>query len=104
MIEDVTPSIGRVGAPVPESRDRSRAPTATLSTVPIVGFPETFSKLKQQGNVAFIPYITAGDPDLSTIAQALKAAATRSLARGTNFDKIIAMFKDTSAIFKLCYK
>ncbi|KAK4408108.1 Tryptophan synthase alpha chain, chloroplastic [Sesamum angolense] len=71
--------------------------------------------------VAFIPYITAGDPDLSTTAEALKildscgsdiielgvpysdpladgpviqAAASRSLARGTNFDKIIAMLKE----------
>ncbi|KAG6383281.1 hypothetical protein SASPL_156973 [Salvia splendens] len=71
--------------------------------------------------VAFIPYITAGDPDLSTTAEALKvldscgsdiielgvpysdpladgpviqAAATRALARGTNFDKIIEMLKE----------
>ncbi|KAL0459463.1 UNVERIFIED_CONTAM: Tryptophan synthase alpha chain, chloroplastic [Sesamum latifolium] len=71
--------------------------------------------------VALIPYITAGDPDLPTTAQALKvldscgsdiielgvpysdpladgpviqAAATRSLARGANFDKIIAMLKE----------
>ncbi|XP_022854740.1 tryptophan synthase alpha chain-like isoform X1 [Olea europaea var. sylvestris] len=100
---------------------RFKAPMATLSTVPTVGLSETFSKLKQQGKLAFIPYITAGDPDLSTTAQALKvldscgsdiielgvpysdpladgpviqAAATRSLARGTNFDKIVAMLKD----------
>ncbi|MCI29149.1 indole-3-glycerol phosphate lyase IGL1, partial [Trifolium medium] len=70
--------------------------------------------------VALIPYITAGDPDLSTTAEALKvldscgsdiielgvpysdpladgpviqAASTRSLARGTNFDSIISMLK-----------
>ncbi|XP_022854742.1 tryptophan synthase alpha chain-like isoform X2 [Olea europaea var. sylvestris] len=51
---------------------RFKAPMATLSTVPTVGLSETFSKLKQQGKLAFIPYITAGDPDLSTTAQALK--------------------------------
>ncbi|CAI9785706.1 unnamed protein product [Fraxinus pennsylvanica] len=100
---------------------RFKPPMATLAAVPAVGLSDTFSKLKRQGKVAFIPYITAGDPDLSTTAQALKvldscgsdiieigvpysdpladgpviqAAATRSLARGTNFDKIIAMLKD----------
>ncbi|XP_022898235.1 tryptophan synthase alpha chain-like [Olea europaea var. sylvestris] len=100
---------------------RFKPPMATLATVPTVGLSETFSKLKRQGKVAFIPYITAGDPDLSTTAQALKvldscgsdiielgvpysdpladgpviqAAATRSLAKGINFDKIIAMLKD----------
>ncbi|KAL1312143.1 hypothetical protein AAHE18_16G016600 [Arachis hypogaea] len=86
-----------------------------------VGLSETFTRLKKQGKVAFIPYITAGDPDLSTTAEALKvldscgsdiielgvpysdpladgpviqAAATRSLAKGTNFDAIISMLKE----------
>ncbi|KAL0437414.1 UNVERIFIED_CONTAM: Tryptophan synthase alpha chain, chloroplastic [Sesamum radiatum] len=94
---------------------------AALTTAPTVGLSETFSRLKQRGKVALIPYITAGDPDLSTTAEALKildscgsdiielgvpysdpladgpviqAAASRSLARGTNFDKIIAMLKE----------
>ncbi|KAL0418678.1 UNVERIFIED_CONTAM: Tryptophan synthase alpha chain, chloroplastic [Sesamum radiatum] len=94
---------------------------AALTTAPTVGLSETFSRLKLRGKVAFIPYITAGDPDLSTTAEALKildscgsdiielgvpysdpladgpviqAAASRSLARGTNFDKIIAMLKE----------
>lgn len=71
--------------------------------------------------MAFIPYITAGDPDISTTAEALKvldacgsdiielgvpysdpladgpviqAAATRALARGTNFNAIISMLKE----------
>ncbi|RZC59473.1 hypothetical protein C5167_006779 [Papaver somniferum] len=81
---------------------------------PTVGLSETFSKLKKQGKVAFIPYITAGDPDLSTTAEALKillswaipysdpladgpviqAATTRALARGTNFNAIIDMLKE----------
>ncbi|KAL6499528.1 Transient receptor putative cation channel subfamily A member 1 [Orobanche gracilis] len=95
---------------------------AALRTAPnAAGLSETFSRLKEQGKVVLIPYITAGDPDLSTTAEALKvldscgsdiielgmpysdpladgpviqAAATRSLGRGTNFDKIIAMLKE----------
>ncbi|PIA45131.1 hypothetical protein AQUCO_01700579v1 [Aquilegia coerulea] len=94
---------------------------ASITVSPTVGLSETFTRLKQQGKVALIPYITAGDPDLSTTAKALKvldscgsdiielgvpysdpladgpviqAAATRSLARGTNFDAILAMLKE----------
>ncbi|CAI0434254.1 unnamed protein product [Linum tenue] len=98
-----------------------QSPMATLTAAaPTVGLAQTFSNLKSQGKVAFIPYITAGDPDLSTTAEALKvldkcgsdiielgvpysdpladgpviqAAATRSLARGTNFDSILSMLK-----------
>lgn len=96
-------------------------PMATLTTAPAFGLSETFTRLKSQGKVAFIPYITAGDPDLSTTASALKvldscgadiielgvpysdpladgpviqAAATRSLARGTNLNAILAMLKE----------
>ncbi|GFP81966.1 tryptophan synthase alpha chain [Phtheirospermum japonicum] len=92
-----------------------------MSTLKTVGLSETFSRLKEQGKVALIPYITAGDPDLSITAKALQvldscgsdiielgvpysdpladgpviqAAATRSLGRGTNFDKIISMLKE----------
>ncbi|CAL1356978.1 unnamed protein product [Linum trigynum] len=99
---------------------RRQSPMATLTAAPTVGLAQTFSNLKSQGKVAFIPYITAGDPDLSTTAEALKvldkcgsdiielgvpysdpladgpviqAAATRSLARGTNFDSILSMLK-----------
>uniref|UniRef100_A0A1J3IY14 Tryptophan synthase alpha chain, chloroplastic n=1 Tax=Noccaea caerulescens TaxID=107243 RepID=A0A1J3IY14_NOCCA len=94
-------------------------PMAALSTSsPTLGLADTFKELKKQGKVAFIPYITAGDPDLSTTAEALKvldacgsdiielgvpysdpladgpviqAAATRSLERGTNLDSILDM-------------
>lgn len=99
---------------------RQFKPMATLTTAPTVGLSETFTRLKTQGKVALIPYITAGDPDLLTTAEALKvldscgsdiielgvpysdpladgpviqAAATRSLARGTNFDSILSMLK-----------
>ncbi|CAF1715353.1 unnamed protein product [Brassica napus] len=90
-------------------------PTTTL------GLSETFARLKSQRKVALIPYITAGDPDLSTTAKALKvldscgsdiielgvpysdpladgpaiqAAARRSLLKGTNFNSIITMLKE----------
>ncbi|CAA0816745.1 Tryptophan synthase alpha chain [Striga hermonthica] len=105
------------------SLKRRPAMAATLKAAPITsrGLSETFSSLKERGKVALIPYITAGDPDLSTTAEALKvldscgsdiielgvpysdpladgpviqAAATRSLGRGTNFDKIIVMLKE----------
>ncbi|XP_059660426.1 tryptophan synthase alpha chain isoform X1 [Cornus florida] len=98
-----------------------KPPMATLTTAPTVGLSETFTRLRSQGKVAFIPYITAGDPDLSTTAEAMKvldacgsdiielgvpysdpladgpviqAAATRSLARGTNFNSIISLLKE----------
>ncbi|WJX84684.1 cTPxI [Trifolium repens] len=107
--------------PVTISFKRRFTPVAAIKTMETIGLSETFSRLKKQGKVAFIPYITAGDPDLSTTAEALKvldscgsdiielgvpysdpladgpviqAAATRSLARGTNFDSIISMLKE----------
>ncbi|KAL9243031.1 hypothetical protein vseg_016971 [Gypsophila vaccaria] len=97
---------------------------ASLTTAqPVVGLSETFLKLRQQNKVALIPYITAGDPDLSTTAEALKvldacgsdiielgvpysdpladgpviqAAATRALSRGTNYDAIISMLRNVT--------
>ncbi|GAV81023.1 Trp_syntA domain-containing protein [Cephalotus follicularis] len=96
-------------------------PMACLTTSPTVGLAQTFSNLKKQGKVALIPFITAGDPDLSTTAEALKvlsscgsdiievgipysdpladgpviqAAATRSLERGTNFNAVLSMLKE----------
>nr|ACJ02767.1 indole-3-glycerol phosphate lyase IGL1 [Aphelandra squarrosa] len=100
---------------------KCKPPMAALTTAPTLSISETFSKLKQRGEVALIPYITAGDPDLSTTAKALKildssgadiielgvpysdpladgpviqAAATRALARGASFEKVIGMLKD----------
>ncbi|XP_019259673.1 PREDICTED: tryptophan synthase alpha chain, chloroplastic-like [Nicotiana attenuata] len=97
-----------------------KPPMAALSTTPTVGLSETLARLRKQGKVALIPYITAGDPDMSTTAEALKvldrcgldiielgvpysdpladgpviqAAATKSLSRGTNFAKVLSMLK-----------
>ncbi|KAI3952833.1 hypothetical protein MKX01_006876 [Papaver californicum] len=89
-----------------------------LSTT--LSISQTFTRLRRQGKVAFIPYITAGDPNLQTTAQALKlldscganvielglpfsnpfadgpvnqASARRALASGTNFDGVISMLE-----------
>ena len=102
-----------------------KPPMAALNTTPTVGLSETFARLRKQGKVALIPYITAGDPDMSTTAEALKlldrcgsdiielgvpysdpladgpviqAAATRSLSRGTNFAKVLSRLKDVNPI------
>ncbi|KAG2481257.1 hypothetical protein PVAP13_J683333 [Panicum virgatum] len=82
---------------------------------------QTMSRLKARGKTAFIPYITAGDPDLATTAEALRfldacgadvielglpfsdpdadgpviqASAARALASGTTMDGMLAMLKE----------
>ncbi|KAH0436611.1 hypothetical protein IEQ34_026393 [Dendrobium chrysotoxum] len=94
---------------------------ASLSISPSLGISGDLRSSEEQGKVAFIPYITAGDPDLSTTSKALKildscgsdiielgmpysdpladgpviqAAATRALAKGTNFNAIISMLHE----------
>lgn len=79
---------------------------------------ERFAQLRSRKEVALIPFITAGDPDLETTAQALltldrsgadlielgvpysdpladgpviQAAATRAIARGTNLSAVLAL-------------
>ncbi|XP_066333091.1 indole-3-glycerol phosphate lyase, chloroplastic-like [Miscanthus floridulus] len=44
-------------------------PTGKRCRLPV---SQTMSRLKAQGKTAFIPYITAGDPDLATTAEALR--------------------------------
>ncbi|XP_047325911.1 tryptophan synthase alpha chain-like [Impatiens glandulifera] len=108
---------------IPTNRSsKSMLAMASLTAAPSVrSLSETFDRLKADGKVAFIPYITAGDPDLSTTAEALKildscgsdiielgvpysdpladgpviqAATTRALAKGTNLDSIISMLRE----------
>lgn len=94
---------------------------SSLSIARSLSISETFGRLREQGKVALIPYITAGDPDLSTTSKALKildscgsdiielgmpysdpladgpviqAAATRALSKGTNFNAIISMLHE----------
>ncbi|WVZ60883.1 hypothetical protein U9M48_010843 [Paspalum notatum var. saurae] len=84
---------------------------------------QTMSRLKAQGKAAFIPYITAGDPDLATTAEALRlldacgadvielgvpfsdpyadgpviqASAARALAGGTTTDAVLAMLREVT--------
>lgn len=79
---------------------------------------QRFEFLRSRGQCALIPFITAGDPDLATTAEALQvldrsgadlielgipysdpladgpviqAAATRALRRGTRLDQVLAM-------------
>jgi tryptophan synthase alpha chain len=80
-----------------------------------------FQQLKQNSECAFIPFITAGDPDLATTAKALEvlanngadlielgvpysdpladgptiqAAATRALQKGVQLEDVLAIVKD----------
>uniref|UniRef100_A0A0E0LHV0 Uncharacterized protein n=1 Tax=Oryza punctata TaxID=4537 RepID=A0A0E0LHV0_ORYPU len=112
---------GRVsfrGVTVPMVAIRAEAATVGEDERVISG---TFAKLKEQGKTAFIPFITAGDPDLATTAKALKildacgsdlielgvpysdpladgpviqASATRALSKGTTFEDVISMVKE----------
>ena len=82
---------------------------------------QRFQQLRDRAQCALIPFITAGDPDLETTAEALRvldrsgadiievgvpysdpladgpviqAAATRALAKGVKLDHVLAMLKD----------
>jgi len=82
-----------------------------------------FASLRDRGECALIPFITAGDPDLKTTAQALQildsngadiielgvpysdpladgpviqAAATRALQRGTRLDDVLTMLAEVT--------
>ncbi|XP_062003475.1 tryptophan synthase alpha chain-like [Rosa rugosa] len=116
-----SPSQTALTFPIKKLLELNPRDTLTLPRAPTDSISQTFTKLKSQGKVAFIPYITAGDPDLSTTIQALKvldscgsdvielgipysdpsldgpvirASASRSLAGGTKFKNIISMLED----------
>jgi tryptophan synthase alpha chain len=88
---------------------------------------DRFKSLGEHSQCALIPFITAGDPDLKTTAQALRvldqsgadlielgvpysdpladgptiqAAATRALQRGVRLDDVLEMVKDVSPDLK----
>ncbi|CAM6029366.1 unnamed protein product [Sphagnum balticum] len=100
----------------------ARSPQAAMATISQNAhrIAYTMATLKVQGKVALIPYLTAGDPDLDTTAEAMQvldmcgcdiielgvpysdpladgpviqAAATRSLAQGTTLEKVLDMLK-----------
>ena len=89
----------------------------------MVSVKEQFDRLRAAGECALIPFITAGDPDLQTTAEALQvldrngadlielgvpyadpladgptiqAAATRSLKKGTTLDDVLGLVKTVS--------
>jgi len=89
----------------------------------MVAVSERMAALRDRGQCALIPFITAGDPDLDTTAKALElldrngadiielgvpysdpladgpviqAAATRALQRGVRLDDVLAMVKAVS--------
>lgn len=91
--------------------------------VAMVSVKERFDQLREKGECALIPFITAGDPDLGTTAEALQildsngadlielgvpyadpladgptiqAAATRSLNKGTTLEAVLTLVKDVS--------
>ncbi|KAL6893899.1 hypothetical protein ACP4OV_007997 [Aristida adscensionis] len=84
---------------------------------------QTLSRLKAKGKTAFIPYLTAGDPDMATTAEALRlldacgadvielgvpfsdpyadgpviqASAARALAGGATPARVLAMLKEVT--------
>ncbi|KAL6636756.1 hypothetical protein ACP70R_024328 [Stipagrostis hirtigluma subsp. patula] len=84
---------------------------------------KTMSRLKAKGKTAFIPYITAGDPDLATTAEALRlldacgadvielgvpfsdpyadgpvlqASSARALAGGATPERVLAMLREVA--------
>lgn len=88
---------------------------------------QCFASLRSRSQCALIPFITAGDPDLSTTAKALRvldrsgadiielgvpysdpladgsviqAAATRALQRGTRLEQVVELVQDASAEIK----
>ncbi len=100
------------------------APSAARTLSPRLA--RTFARLATEGRKAFIPYITAGDPDLATTAaimdalaaggasvielgvpfsdpmadgEVIQAAMLRSLAAGTTFTSVLALVRDFRARF-----
>lgn len=86
--------------------------------------PDTFSRLKSQGRMAFMPFITAGDPDLATTVRliseltargvdlievgfpysdpiadgpVIQASYTRALGKGLHVPSIFAAIKELTA-------
>ncbi|WNZ22771.1 tryptophan synthase subunit alpha [Leptolyngbya sp. NK1-12] len=93
----------------------------------MVSVSSCMDALRDRGQCALIPFITAGDPDLETTAQALQlldrsgadlielgvpysdpladgpviqAAATRALQRGTRLEQVLAMLETVSPKLK----
>ncbi|XP_044385841.1 tryptophan synthase alpha chain-like [Triticum aestivum] len=106
---------------------RARAAATLLAPAPAdksgVSAAKAMSQARHKGKTAFIPYITAGDPDLATTAEALRlldtigadvievglpfsdpyadgpviqASAARALSAGVTTDAVMAMLKEVT--------
>uniref|UniRef100_A0A453M2V5 tryptophan synthase n=1 Tax=Aegilops tauschii subsp. strangulata TaxID=200361 RepID=A0A453M2V5_AEGTS len=108
---------------------RARATALAPATAPVpagnggLSVAKAMSRARDNGMTAFIPYITAGDPDLATTAEALRlldacgadvievgmpfsnpyadgaviqASAARALAAGATSDTVMAMLKEVT--------
>uniref|UniRef100_A0A453M2U1 Uncharacterized protein n=5 Tax=Aegilops tauschii subsp. strangulata TaxID=200361 RepID=A0A453M2U1_AEGTS len=103
------------------SQQPGRSPPAATMGDGKRSVAETFSNLRERGKTAFIPFITAGDPDLATTSKALRildscgsdvielgvpysdpladgpviqAAASRALKKGTKLGSVLAMLTE----------
>uniref|UniRef100_A0A0D3FQ63 Uncharacterized protein n=1 Tax=Oryza barthii TaxID=65489 RepID=A0A0D3FQ63_9ORYZ len=103
--------------------DIDRAPAAPATERGLSSVSRTMSRLMEKGKTAFIPYITAGDPDMGTTAEALRlldacgadvievgvpfsdpyndgpviqASAARALAAGATMDGIMSMLAEVT--------
>nr|AGI42740.1 benzoxazinless1 [Zea diploperennis] len=106
-------------APPPPAPKQAAAPAERRSR-PV---SDTMAALMAKGKTAFIPYITAGDPDLATTAEALRlldgcgadvielgvpcsdpyidgpiiqASVARALASGTTMDAVLEMLREVT--------
>ncbi|KAG8098547.1 hypothetical protein GUJ93_ZPchr0013g37338 [Zizania palustris] len=99
------------------------APAPAPADAERLSVSQTMSRLRAKGKTAFIPYITAGDPDLETTAEALRLldscgadvielgvpfsdpytdgpviqnSAARALAGGATLDAVMSMLKEVT--------
>ncbi|CAL4919583.1 unnamed protein product [Urochloa decumbens] len=121
-------AVAAVAAPTAAPAPAKQPATTTSSKLTGAGgrclsVSQTMSRLRAQGKTAFIPYITAGDPDLATTAAALRlldacgadvielgvpfsdpyadgpviqASAARALASGTTPAGVLAMLREVT--------
>ncbi|XP_024314079.1 indole-3-glycerol phosphate lyase, chloroplastic isoform X2 [Brachypodium distachyon] len=112
-----------VVTPSPDSYWRAPLPLTPAASERIPTVAQAMSRARAHGKTAFIPYITAGDPDLGTTAEALRlldalgadvielgmpfsdpsadgaviqASAKRALAAGATTDAVMAMLREVT--------
>ncbi|KAF7068243.1 hypothetical protein CFC21_074019 [Triticum aestivum] len=115
----VVRAVAAVTAPAPAARRASQSAAGERG----LSVAEAMSRVKANGKTAFIPYITAADPDLATTAEALRlldslgpdvielgmpfsdpsfdgpviqASAARALAAGATTDAVMSMLKEVT--------